>query len=436
MLVQWNLSVAPSGLSSWEPSPHCPLARSASRLRWPNRTSVPATTRSSRRTTAPAPDPRAGILSNFNDNVAGFATQTSVNLGTSVSLKIGRVNAAAPSSVNVDVYRMGYYGNEGGRLITGASHAGVAVNNLFSSCTSDATTGKKSCANWGVSYTIPGASLPASGVYIAKLTDPVGGGQNTDHVHRPRRRAHAQGAGPLRGSRGDVRGLQRLGRQVAVLRQRRRRRHDLRRPAARSRSPSIARYADPRRQNTLHRPGLLHGPVAGEAGLRRLLHRRRLGLADPRPAARAHRSTWSPATTSTGRCEQFNGFLAARNAGVEHRLLQRQHRLLEGPLRGQRAHARLLQDRPGHRLDGSGQAAPTTGAPTASRAPPTTPWASTGSPAPPTTTPRTRRRPSATTARPPATPTRRPAAASGPTSPRTSSRGDVLRRQRRRAHSR
>ncbi|HEX5922836.1 MAG TPA: PKD domain-containing protein [Baekduia sp.] len=119
------------------------------------------------------------ILSNFNDNVAGFSTQTSVNLGTSVSLKIGRVNAAAPSSVNVDVYRMGYYGNEGGRLIAGASHAGVAVNNLFGSCTSDATTGKKSCANWGVSYTIPGASLPASGVYIAKLTDPVGGGQNT-----------------------------------------------------------------------------------------------------------------------------------------------------------------------------------------------------------------------------------------------------------------
>jgi PKD repeat protein len=119
------------------------------------------------------------ILSNFNDNVAGFSTQTSVNLGTSVSLKIGRASASAPSSVNVDVYRMGYYNNMGGRLIAGASHAGVAVSNLFGSCTSDATTGKKGCANWSVSYTIPGASLPASGVYIAKITDPVGGGQNT-----------------------------------------------------------------------------------------------------------------------------------------------------------------------------------------------------------------------------------------------------------------
>ena len=119
------------------------------------------------------------ILSNFNDNVAGFATQTSVNLGTSVSLKIGRVNTAAPSSVNVDVYRMGYYGNMGGRLLTAASHANVAVNNLFTSCTSDATTGKKSCANWATTYTIPGAALPASGVYIAKITDPVAGGQNT-----------------------------------------------------------------------------------------------------------------------------------------------------------------------------------------------------------------------------------------------------------------
>jgi YD repeat-containing protein len=119
-------------------------------------------------------------ITNFNDNVAGFATKTSVNLGENVPLKIGRVNAAAPSTVNVDVYRLGYYGNQGGRFLAAASHANTAVNNTFAQCSAtDATTGKKSCASWAVSYTIPGLSLPASGEYEAKITDPVGGGQNS-----------------------------------------------------------------------------------------------------------------------------------------------------------------------------------------------------------------------------------------------------------------
>ena len=124
------------------------------------------------------------ILSNFNDNVAGFATQTSVNLGTSVSLKIGRVNTAAPSSVNIDVYRMGYYGNEGGRLITAASHANVAVNNLFTSCTSDATTGKKTCANWATTYTIPGAALQRERFALVQRTDTGSGAARLGRLHR------------------------------------------------------------------------------------------------------------------------------------------------------------------------------------------------------------------------------------------------------------
>ena len=118
-------------------------------------------------------------ITNFNENVAGFATKTSVNKGENVVLKIGRASVAAPSSVRVDVYRLGYYGNNGGRLFAGASQASVTVNNLFSGCAAtDTTTGKKSCAGWATSYTIPGAGLGASGEYIAKITDPVGGGQN------------------------------------------------------------------------------------------------------------------------------------------------------------------------------------------------------------------------------------------------------------------
>jgi YD repeat-containing protein len=115
-------------------------------------------------------------LDNFNDNVAGFATKTSVNLGENIPIKIGRASAAAPSTVNIQVYRMGYYSNNGARLITTQNN--VAVANTFAQCTNDTTTGKKSCANWSVSYTIPGSAIPASGVYMVKMIDPVAGGEN------------------------------------------------------------------------------------------------------------------------------------------------------------------------------------------------------------------------------------------------------------------
>ncbi len=131
-------------------------------------------------------------LVEYSPDVAGFATKTSVNLGESVTLKLGRVNTSAASTVRVDVYRMGYYGNMGGRLITAASSASVAVNNLFSNCAAtNATTGLKSCAGWANSYTIAGSALPASGVYTVKLTTPSGL-ENTitftvrDDAHNPK----------------------------------------------------------------------------------------------------------------------------------------------------------------------------------------------------------------------------------------------------------
>ena len=132
-----------------------------------------ATTPSCRRTSALVPAPPAGCLSNYSPDVAGFATKTSFNLGESIPLKLGRASVAAASTVRVDVYRMGYYGNQGGRLITAASSTSVSVNNLFSGCsTTNATTGLKSCTGWATSYTIPGVAIPASGVYTVKLTTP------------------------------------------------------------------------------------------------------------------------------------------------------------------------------------------------------------------------------------------------------------------------
>ena len=96
-------------------------------------------------------------LTSYNQGIAGFATQTSVNLGTAVSLKIAR-SSATPSikTVNVDVYRMGWYGGTGARRIAAASAAGVSVNNAAGCTAADATTGRSVC-NWAVTDTIPGA---------------------------------------------------------------------------------------------------------------------------------------------------------------------------------------------------------------------------------------------------------------------------------------
>ncbi len=114
-------------------------------------------------------------LDEYDPGVAGFTVKTSYALGEAVQIKLGRESTKNASTVKLDVYRMGYYGNEGGRLIKAASSASVAVNNLFSGCAAtDATTGLKSCAKWANSYTIPAGSLPASGVYTVMLTTSSG----------------------------------------------------------------------------------------------------------------------------------------------------------------------------------------------------------------------------------------------------------------------
>jgi PKD repeat protein len=109
------------------------------------------------------------LFHNYDEGIAGFATQTSFNLGQSVPLKIARdTPTAGGTKVNIDVYRMGYYGGEGARLVHSATD--VSVGNNFKCNAPNTVTGELSCSNWSVTHTIPASSLPASGVYVAKLT--------------------------------------------------------------------------------------------------------------------------------------------------------------------------------------------------------------------------------------------------------------------------
>ena len=113
-----------------------------------------------------------GSIANQGDSqIEGFATQISANAGQTVSFKID----TASSGYTLDIYRLGYYGGNGARLITSMHHSGAdnQPNPIFNAATNTVDAG-----NWSVtdSWAIP--STAVSGVYFAKLTTDTGNFQN------------------------------------------------------------------------------------------------------------------------------------------------------------------------------------------------------------------------------------------------------------------
>jgi len=114
-------------------------------------------------------------LTNYdNSGVTGYTTKSSVNLGESVPLRIA--NQAGTGTAEVNVFRMGWYGGAGGRLVY--QNKKVTINNDRHCESPDETTGYWSCENWENSLTVPGSSLPASGIYIARIKDLASGFDN------------------------------------------------------------------------------------------------------------------------------------------------------------------------------------------------------------------------------------------------------------------
>jgi PKD repeat protein len=119
----------------------------------------------------------ANEVANYSEAIGGFTTKTSYALGESVPLKIGTNAPSFPATaVNIAVYRIGYYGGAGARLMSTAGASKVKVANSFTCGAMKVTTGELSCANWSTTYTIPGSSLPVSGIYEAVFTDLADGG--------------------------------------------------------------------------------------------------------------------------------------------------------------------------------------------------------------------------------------------------------------------
>ncbi|MCU1465706.1 MAG: hypothetical protein JWM72_1634, partial [Actinomycetia bacterium] len=98
-------------------------------------------------------------------SIQGFATQFSVNVGTTEHFKVD-TDAAA---YRIDIYRMGYYGGDGARLMA-TFNPSASLPQTQPACISDNVTGLVDCGNWSesASWSVPANAV--SGVYIAKLT--------------------------------------------------------------------------------------------------------------------------------------------------------------------------------------------------------------------------------------------------------------------------
>jgi hypothetical protein len=106
-----------------------------------------------------------------DDDIAGFTTDISVNAGGQVSFK---VLSKVSQTYDIRIYRLGWYGGNGARLIGAVSNV-QKQNQPF--CATDAT-GLYDCANWAVSATWTVPSTAVSGLYYAVLHRNDTGGEN------------------------------------------------------------------------------------------------------------------------------------------------------------------------------------------------------------------------------------------------------------------
>ena len=109
----------------------------------------------------------------------GFATDMSVNVGGTQRFKV----RSTATSYRLDIYRMGYYGGAGARLIASVNPVGRQTQ---PACLSDPATGLVDCGNWAVSasWTVPATAV--SGIYFARLvrTDGTSGASHVVFVVR------------------------------------------------------------------------------------------------------------------------------------------------------------------------------------------------------------------------------------------------------------
>jgi N,N-dimethylformamidase beta subunit-like protein/uncharacterized protein DUF4082/Big-like domain-containing protein/K319-like protein/purple acid phosphatase-like protein len=114
-------------------------------------------------------------------SMLGFASPFTNNVGTTVHFKVD----TDATNYRLDIYRMGWYGGNGARLVTTILPSAV-LPQAQPGCQNDAPTGLVDCGNWGDSATWAIPSGAVSGVYFAKVvrTDGTAGASHIPFVVR------------------------------------------------------------------------------------------------------------------------------------------------------------------------------------------------------------------------------------------------------------
>jgi N,N-dimethylformamidase beta subunit-like, C-terminal len=114
---------------------------------------------------------RISAFANRDPQIQGFATEMSINLGETAQFK---VKTHSPR-YRIDVYRMGWYGGNGARLIQ-TIQPSVSLPQAQPECivhnpgiTSQSTTRLIDCGNWNVSASWAVPRDAVSGIYVARL---------------------------------------------------------------------------------------------------------------------------------------------------------------------------------------------------------------------------------------------------------------------------
>lgn len=104
-----------------------------------------------------------GLSGPPSSSIEGFTSEFSIDAGNTVDFKI---NTDA-SEYRIDIYRLGYYGGDGARLITSVVHSDGPI--YQPAPVIDATTGLVDAGNWEVTDTWTTPDDLVSGVYLAKV---------------------------------------------------------------------------------------------------------------------------------------------------------------------------------------------------------------------------------------------------------------------------
>ncbi|MEU4653983.1 DUF4082 domain-containing protein [Streptomyces sp. NPDC023723] len=114
------------------------------------------------------------FASNSYGDIQGFTTKESVQAGDTVQFKI-----QSPVPYHVEIYRLGWYGGDGARLMSTEAQKAVTYPGNYTTAPAACTTrntGLVDCGNWpvNVTWTVPADAV--SGLYIANLAQADGDG--------------------------------------------------------------------------------------------------------------------------------------------------------------------------------------------------------------------------------------------------------------------